>query len=142
MYLIDTCVISELTKRAPERRVLEWLEAVEEPFLHLSVVTIGELSKGFARLADERRRRKLRAWVEVDLRRRFEGRILPITVEVARRWGEISGISELRGARLPVLDALIAATALAHGLTVVTRNVADMERAGAPVLNPWERGVR
>lgn len=139
MYLIDTCVISELTRRAPQRSVVDWLEAVEEPFLHLSVVTVGELAKGIARLADDRRREKLRRWVEVDLRRRFEGRILPVTEEVARRWGEISGISEIRGATLPVLDTLIAATALVHGLAVVTRNVADLERAGAPVVNPWER---
>lgn len=142
MYLIDTCVISELTKRVPERRVVGWLEAVEEPFIHLSVLTIGELSKGIALLADGRRRKRLLQWVESDLRRRFEGRILPVTEEVARRWGEICASSELRGAKVPVLDALIAATALAHSLTVVTRNVADMERAGASVLNPWERGTR
>jgi toxin FitB len=137
-YLLDTCVLSELARPRPHAGVLAWLEASDETRLHLSVVTFGELEKGIARLPASARRRKLEQWVRQDLAARFEGRLLDVDRKVAQRWGAISGASEARGAPLPVIDALIAATGLVHGLDVVTRNTADLERCGAHCVNPWQ----
>lgn len=100
----------------------------------MSVITIAELVRGAAGLHEERRR--LEAWIERDLLGRFQGRILPVDIAVARAWGRIQAHS--KGGPLPVLDCLIAATATVHELTVVTRNTPDIERCGAPTLNPWK----
>lgn len=137
-YLLDTCMISELVRPAPDPRVLEWIDSAEESALYLSVLTIGELEKGIARLPSSARRRKIERWVREDLADRFAGRVLAVDTAVAEKWGQISGASEARGTSLPVIDALIAATGLVHGLVVATRNVSDLERCGAPCLNPWE----
>lgn len=75
------------------------------------------------------------------MRQRFDGRILSIDIEVAEQWGLICAHAEKQGLSLPVVDGLIAATALAHGLIVVTRNTSDMEPSGVPLLNPWENGL-
>jgi hypothetical protein len=130
-------MISELARPAPDARVLKWVESAEESALYLSVLTIGELEKGIARLPSSARRRKIERWVREDLADRFAGRVLAVDAAVAEKWGQISGASAARGKPLPVIDALIAATGLVHGLVVVTRNVADLERCGAPCLNPW-----
>jgi hypothetical protein len=117
--------------------VLKWIDGQDETSLHLSVLTIGELEKGIARLPASTRRSRLLSWVRRDLAERFGGRLLAIDARTATRWGAISGESERRGRPLPVIDSLIAATALVHGLTVATRNVSDFERCGATCVNPW-----
>ena len=136
-YLLDTCVLSEMVRPRPDAGVTQWLEDAEEERLYLSVVTLGELEKGTARLPASARRRRIERWVRKELAARFEGRILDVDRRVAERWGAISGASEARGAPLPVIDALIAATGLVHGFDVVTRNTADLERCGARCVNPW-----
>lgn len=136
--LLDTCVLSELARPRPDGGVLAWLDAADESVLYLSVVTLGELEKGIARLPVSARRRKIERWVRQDLAARFEGRLLDVDRAVAERWGAMSGESEGRGVPLPVIDALIAATALTHGLDVVTRNTSDLERCGARCINPWK----
>jgi predicted nucleic acid-binding protein len=136
--LLDTCVLSELARPRPDAGVLAWLEEADESSLYLSVITLGELEKGIARLPASARRRKIERWVRQDLAARFEGRLLDVDRVVAERWGAISGESEAHGAPLPVIDALIAATALTHGLDVATRNTSDLERCGARCVNPWE----
>jgi len=136
-YLLDTCVLSELAKPRPDAGVVQWLADAEETRLYLSVLTLGELEKGIARLPASARRSRVERWVRQDLAARFEGRLLDVDRRVAERWGALSGASEARGAPLPVIDALIAASALAHGLEVVTRNTADLERCGARCVNPW-----
>jgi predicted nucleic acid-binding protein len=136
-HLLDTCVLSELARPQPDQGVLEWLRAAEEMELYLSVLTLGELEKGIAKLATSSRRRKIEDWVRNDLAERFAGRVLAIDKIVAEQWGRLSGVSEARGEPLPVIDALLAATSLVHGLEVVTRNVADLERCGARCVNPW-----
>ena len=135
--LLDTCVLFELARPRPDAGVIAWLEAAGEASLYLSVVSLGELEKGIARLPASARRRRIEQWVRQDLAARFEGRLLDVDRAVAERWGAISGESEARGAPLPVIDALIAATALTHGLDVVTRNTSDLERCGARCVNPW-----
>jgi predicted nucleic acid-binding protein len=136
-YLLDTCVISEVIKPAPDPMVLGWLDGRDETALFLSVLTLGELQKGICKLQDTRKRRRLQAWVETELATRFQGRILSIDADVAITWGVIQGTAEKLGERLPVTDSLIAATALAHNLTVVTRNVQDFARCQVQLFNPW-----
>ena len=137
-FLLDTCVISELTRRKPDRRVVQWIRSEPESRLHLSVLTIGELRKGIERLPDSRKRNRIEAWLNNELRNRFSGRILPVGDEVAERWGLESAKAEESGAPLAVFDGLLAATALVHGMTVVTRNIDDMQQTGARLVNPWE----
>ena len=137
-YLLDTNCISELVRREPEPRVVEWVEAADEAMLYLSVLTLGEIRKGLAGLPQGKQRTRLEAWLEVDLQARFAGRILPIDSGVANRWGSINAHAQGRGKVLPVMDGLLAATALHHDLTVVSRNAGDFEQALVPVVNPWQ----
>ena len=136
-YLLDTCLISELVKKEPNSAVVSWLEEQDEQCLFLSVLTLGELQKGISKLPVGARKDELQAWAEHDLVERFSGRIIDLDLETALLWGNLQGESELQGERLPVMDSLIAATATAHGLVVVTRNIKDMERCRAKVCNPW-----
>jgi predicted nucleic acid-binding protein len=136
-YLLDTCFLSEFQKPTPRRNVVAWLRAQEEDTLFLSVLTLGELQRGIARLAASRKRSRLQAWLSSDLRLRFEGRILPIDDRVALRWGEVQARVEGKGATLPVMDNLIACTALVHDLAVVTRNGAGFARTGVAIVDPW-----
>jgi predicted nucleic acid-binding protein len=117
--LLDTCVISEPTKKRPAGKVLTWLDVQEEMSLFLSVLTLGELHKGISKLPRSRRRSQLQQWVAQDLPRRFTGRILPVDQEVATRWGIMTGEAERAGHPIPVLDGLLAATAAVAGLTLV-----------------------
>lgn len=136
-FLLDTSVISELVKPAPDNNVLEWLKRTDEALLYLSVLTIGEIEKGIAKLPASSRREKLETWVRRDLADRFRERLLAIDGTVAATWGRLAGEAEVRGEPLPVIDGLIAATCLAHDLTVATRNIDDFERCGARCFNPW-----
>lgn len=135
--LLDTCVVSELIKSHPEPAVVAFVREQPEERLYLSVLTLGEIEKGIARLADERRQLKLRQWLEVDLQRRFAGRFLDVTPAVASRWGRIQGEAERHGRRMPVIDGLLAATALHYGCAVATRNCADIAASGVEIVNPW-----
>jgi len=119
-------------------RVLNWLEGQRETDLFLSVLTFGELQKGIARLPESPRRTRLQAWTDHDLHDRFAGRVLDVDYEVTSLAGKSQGAAESKGSTLPVVDSLIAATAIHHRLVVVTRNVRDLTRCGAEVLNPWE----
>ena len=127
-YLLDTCVLSETVRPRPSPAVVGWLGDQPETDLYLSSIALGELMKGVTRLAiDDRRRERLAEWIETDLRGRFADRLVPITVSVAMRWGAMAGEASRDGRTLPVIDSLLAATAVEHGLVVATRNV----RAGA-----------
>jgi predicted nucleic acid-binding protein len=139
-YLLDTCVLSETVRPRPADIVLNWLQAQEEATLYLSVLTLGELHKGIAKLDEGERRRSLTLWVDGDLARRFERRALPINAAVASSWGEMAGRSERGGRPIPVIDGLIAATARVHGLVVVTRNTDQFVQCGVPVFDPWTAG--
>lgn len=136
-YLLDTCLISELVKKEPIPAVVSWLDEQDEQKLFLSVLNLGELQKGISKLPDGTKKEELHAWVALDLVERFTGRILEIDLETALCWGRLQGEAEQAGEKLPVMDSLIAATAAAHDLVVVTRNVRDIERCGVRVCNPW-----
>jgi len=137
-YLLDTCAISELVKKKPSRKVLQWIQGCEEDAIYISVLTIGEIQKGIAKLADSQRKTKIQHWLDHDLHNRFSGRIIPITEEIASTWGLIVAKAEAEGKPIPSVDSLIAATAISHNLTVITRNIQDMVGTGARILNPWQ----
>lgn len=136
-WLLDTCIVSELVRPRPKPSVANWVRERDEDELFLSVITIGELEKGIARLPASSKRVLLEQWVRRELADRFRDRLLVIDAGVAGRWGAMVGAREAQGEPLPVIDSLIAATSLQHDLTVVTRNTADLERCGARCFNPW-----
>ena len=136
-WLVDTNVLSELTRRAPNAGVQQWLLDHEED-LFISVLTLGELEKGVRMAAQAGRQKRLRAWLENDVRAWFAEKILPIDERVALAWADILARSKNP---LPAINSLIGATALAHQLTVVTRDEDDIARTGAKVFNPWKPGT-
>ena len=137
-FLLDTNVPSELTKSMPDVRVSGLVGAQDNASLYLSVVTIGELRRGFTLLPRGKRRARLEQWFERYLLPLFADRILPVTQSVGNRWGVLGAECQLRGTPLSTADGMIAATAIEHDLTVVTRNVKDFAGLGVTVLNPWD----
>ncbi len=113
------------------------MAAADESLLYFSVVTLGEIRKGIASRREVARRAQLENWLNA-LAKRFAGRILPVDLAVADRWGLMAGTCKARGLTLPVIDGLLAATALHYDLTFVTRNVDDVQGTGVATLNPWD----
>lgn len=137
-YLLDTCVISELIKARPTKSVVKWVESIDERSMFISVLTLGEIHKGITKLRASKKKRALQEWVSNDLNQRFDNRIIPVSIEIARIWGEVQGKAEKKGEKMPAIDSLIGATAIAYDFTVVTRNAADMENSGVQIHNPWD----
>ena len=132
-WLLDTMVISELRKQQPDQNVLAWLTSVPEKHLYLSVVTISEIQRGIARQRskDSLFASRLQSWLDL-LLRNYADRILPVTPDIACRWGELSAAVGHDGG-----DVIIAATALHHGLTVVTRNERHFQPFNVVICNPY-----
>src|SRR5689334_7757317 len=124
-FLLDTNCIWELIRPEPDPHVLDWMDAADESLLFLSVLTLGEIRKGTAAMPQGKRRTQLESWLELDLRSRFVDRILPIDSPVADRWGVIVADAKGRGRSIPVIDGLLAATAIQHNLSLVSRNARD-----------------
>lgn len=136
-FLLDTSVISELVKPRPEPAVTSWIDSTDENLLCVSVLTLGEIRKGISFLPDASSRRvSLEVWLEQELPLRFAGRILSIDQAVADRWGNITGKAVAAKCPVPLIDGLIAATALQHNLTLVTCNTSDIAVTGVSVFNP------
>lgn len=133
-YLIDTNVLSELRRKSPDPGVLAWFSERPAATLYLSVLTLGEIRKGIEGVSDEARRRTLLDWLETDLPTFFTGRVLPVDTAVADRWGRLIAAA---GRPVPAIDSLLAATALAHDLALVTRNVKDFSGLPLEIHNPW-----
>ncbi len=135
-YLLDTNVLSELRRKTPDASVVEWFSRRPASTLFLSVLTLGELRKGIEGLANAERRMALADWLETDLPGFFAGRIFPVDAQVADRWGRLVAAA---GRPLPAIDSLLAATAVQHGLSMVTRNSRDFVGLdlGLDVINPW-----
>jgi predicted nucleic acid-binding protein len=132
-YLLDTCVLSEILGGAPSSALVDWLESRDERDFHISVLTVGQLHGSVAGLPDARRRRRLHGWVDAELRERFRGRIMDVDMAVVRAWGEMTSETST----LPVTTGLIAATAAAHHLVMVSRDLPDLAEAGVEVVNPF-----
>lgn len=136
-FLLDTCVVSEYSKPAPSAKVLRWIEEQPDHDLFISAITFGEIQKGITTLPHGRKRQTLETFLKNTLEI-FADRILPVDREVCLQWGTLRGQMQLKGQIVPVVDAFLAATVLAHRMTFVTRNVADFARTGVPIINPWE----
>lgn len=133
-YLLDTNVLSELRRKMPDAKVVDWFSKRPSASLYLSVLTLGEIRKGIEACGDAAKRQTLLDWLETDLPLFFAGRILPIDAAVAERWGRLTAAA---GRPLPAIDSLIAATAIEHDLTLVTRNVKDFDGLSVELFNPW-----
>ena len=136
-FLLDTCVVSEFTKITPNPKVIEWLRHCDQSALYLSSITVGELSKGIAKLDEGKRKLELSKWLNDDLRVRFSDRIISLDVDVMMGWGIICGSLERLGISTPVMDSLIAASAIAYDLILVTNNVNDFKNMNVRLHNPW-----
>lgn len=136
MYLLDTDVVSEPKRARPDPGVMAWLDAQLSTDLHLSVVNVGELRRGVLRLTPGPRRDELDGWLS-QLVTRFSDRILPVDLDVMDRWAALAEAQRAAGRSTGMTDELIAATAEAHGLTIVTRNLKHFEHLGRPVFSPW-----
>jgi len=136
--ILDTCVISEFIAKQPNPKVVEFLDSLDTDDAYLSVITIGEIIKGIEKLPASRRKTELRDWLQDDLLTRFQGKILPLDTDVIVEWGMLVARTELAGKAMPAVDSLIAATALANKMTLVTRNASDFEAAGIEIVNPWD----
>lgn len=135
--LLDTCVISELRKETGSADVRARIESMRARDLFISVITLGELAKGVARLPAGKKREVVGKWV-VTLEQEYDKRILPVTTDTARIWGELTAAALDRGRTIGAADGLIAATAIQHGLRVMTRNVDDFAASGAMLIDPWD----
>jgi predicted nucleic acid-binding protein len=136
-YLLDMCVICELVNHNPNSQVVEWLSCQNSSELFLSVLTIGEIKKGIAKLGNGIRAKRLERWLE-GIVRSFSDHILLVDREISLEWGRICGDAERIGKKRPSIDSLIAATAIVREMTVVTRNVSDMAGMGVPIFNPFD----
>ncbi|MCR5860539.1 type II toxin-antitoxin system VapC family toxin [Mesorhizobium sp. J428] len=135
--LLDTNVLSEVTKPAPDTRVLKWLNGLDEDRSFISAISIAEIRRGVALMDPGRKREALAEWLAEDLPQRFEHRVLPVDEPVALAWGDLMGLAKRSGRGLSSMDGLIAATAIAHDLTLATRNRKDFEGFGLKLLDPW-----
>ena len=135
--LLDTNVLSEVRRPAPDPKVLAWLDALDEDRAFISVASIAELRRGIALMYDGRRRDTLASWLAGDLPARFAGRIVPIDPAIAECWGDLMAQARQSGIALSVMDGFFAATALARELVLATRNTKDFARLGVPLFNPW-----
>ena len=136
-YLIDTNVISEFVKLDLDPAVTQWLQQTDSQALFASVMTFGEIRLGIENLPPSKRRSDLEVWFETGLPEWFASHLLPVTTQIADRWGRVTIQARRKGMMLTTADGLIAATALEHGLTLVTRNVKDFADLGLLIFNPW-----
>jgi toxin FitB len=136
-YLLDTNVISETSKRQPDARVLTWLAQTTLSDSAISAVSLGEIRRGIELVQDEPRRSSLEAWYQTRVRATFAGRTLALDAHVMEIWGERTATLSSQGLSVDAFDGLIAATAIAHGLSLVTRNTNHFKHFGVRLVNPW-----
>ena len=136
-YLLDTCILSETVRSRPDERVLRWFQTTDRVLMYTPAVVIGEIRKGIVRMPQGLRRNLLEGWLE-RYRVNYVQRIVPFDADVAHSWGTLVGLLQAKGVTLPIIDSQIAATALHHDMTLVTRNVKDMEPTGVRLFNPFE----
>lgn len=136
-YLLDTNALSEVMKKAPNKNVIRWFSETEEEEQFISTLSIGETQKGISKLIASRRKNELQSWFD-QLITRYGERILPFGLETSKTWGSLLAGLERRGRTLPIVDSMIAASALEHGLTIITPNPEDFAPAKVSVLNIWK----
>ncbi len=136
-YLLDTNVVSESRKKIPDANVQHWLESQPVAVQHISVISLGELHQGAKRAKTSEQRASLEQWLE-RLETRFGTRVLPLDSAVMKVWADVTAVAINRGQTAPLMDSLIAATAIRYGLILVTRNTQDVKALGVKVVNPWK----
>lgn len=136
-YLLDTCLLSELSRNDPDPGVADWIAQVEEGRLFVSALSLGEIQKGIGKLKSGKRKTAIQTWLDRDLLLRFSERLLPIDQEVALEWGLLCAALEAKGRPAPVIDSLLAATAVTYNLAIVTRNQKDFQELPVKTVNPW-----
>lgn len=137
-YLLDTNVLSESVSARPDEKVIAWLKATPLADTYISAITIGEIKRGIEKLPDTHpRKSQLNEWLENEVLRRFSGRIVPIDAALMLQWGKLIASLERQGRTLPLMDSLLAAQAIYHQLTLVTRNVKDFSDTGVALIDPW-----
>ena len=137
-YLLDTCVVSELRLESPSPAVLTWFELVDAEDLYLSVLTLGEIEFGISLLPNGKKKLSIMDWFE-QLKLQFDGQLVDVTPAIASRWGVFRAETKKSGCTIPVVDGLIAASAIDRDFLLVTRNVADFKETGVRIFNPWEQ---
>jgi toxin FitB len=138
-FLLDTNVLSEAQRPEPNRGIIEWLDRLDEDRAFISVISLAEIRRGVALMDKGRRRDALAEWLTRDLAERFAGRILAVDESIAFAWGDLMAAAKKRGIGLASMDGLLAATALVHDLTLVTRNLRDFQDLDLELLDPWVR---
>lgn len=138
--LVDTCILSEIQRPQSNPRVRQRFQALAPETVYLSVLTLGELKKGIENLPPSARQTSLSEWFE-QVVHSAQDRILPIDLETATIWGEVTAKAAAKGKQIPAVDGLIAATALRNGLHLMTRNIADFEPTGVMLVNPWDENT-
>ncbi len=138
-YLIDTCVISEFTKKTPDTKVIDFLNSVEQDDMYISVLSIGEIKKGIAKLHDINKQKDLSVWLNDVLLENYKDNLVDINFQVIDKWGEMVGSYEKNGIVLPVIDSLLVASAIYYDMIFVTRNIKDIKVLECNYFNPWEK---
>jgi len=137
-YILDTCVISELIKKYPDKKVIKWISDIDENALFITSITVGEIIKGIERLKESKRKNDLIGWINTDLKERFKNRIIAFDTESATVWGKVQATTELKGKPLPAIDGIIASIGIANKMVIATRNISDMIESGAVLYDPWD----
>ncbi|HMT06778.1 MAG TPA: type II toxin-antitoxin system VapC family toxin [Pyrinomonadaceae bacterium] len=137
-YLLDTCAVSEPTKKVPNTNFLSWFESRDEARLYISVITSGEIENGIYRMPKSKKRASLETWLNDQVLFGFLGRVLEITQTTMSAWASLSADLSKKGIVRPSFDSLIEATALEHDMVLVTRNVKNFQGSPVTILNPWE----
>jgi len=137
-YLLDTCVISELVSKQPNPNVVVFVDSLDVDDVYLSVITIGEITKGIEKLSKSKRKQELQGWLKEDLLVRFDGKIISLDTAILVEWGILAAKLDAKGKTMPSMDSLIAATVQAHQMILVTRNVDDFNEVGIEIAKPWK----
>lgn len=135
---MDTCVLSEFTRKNPDEKVIQWIDSISENELHISVITLGEIQRGVEKLVESPRKTGLVTWLNEKLIPRFSQGIISIDTETMLTWGSLSARMEFGGTPMSLMDSLIAASALRHNLILATRNESDFIASGVRLINPWK----
>lgn len=136
-FLVDTNILSELSKDRPDAAVEDWLDRQPKEDLAVSALSFGEIRAGMLLMAEGRKKSRVRQWFKHTLEDQFRDRVLPVDRSIALEWGRLTAEGKRNGRRVDIVDLLLVATALVLGLTIVTRNVRHCAGWGAKVINPW-----
>lgn len=136
-YLLDTNIISELISKKPNKNVISFIESLNENNIYISVITIGEIKSGIENLKDDNKKHKLSIWLNNDLLKRFDKKIIEVNIDTMLEWGTINHKLKNIGKPLPIMDSLIGATCSKYNYTLVTRNEKDFKNINIKIINPF-----